>query len=311
MAAHRMVRRGDRVLVGVSGGPDSLVLLSALTALAPEQRLNLRAVYVNHGLRPASARKEAALVRRTGRRWGIPVSVVSRTVRRRKGESLESAARRVRYDALLKLARRFRCGAVAVGHTRDDQAETVLMWILRGTGLAGLAGIPPVRVEGKVRFVRPLLAVSRLEVERFLKEQGIRPLLDRSNLSNRYTRNRIRRGLIPQLEKEYNPQLRRHLAGLAESVRADLEGLEQEAARFWRQAARVRKGSVRLKREILQKAHPALQRVLYRKAVCTLRGHCRGFTRRHWRLLEELAMNGAKGALDLPHQLRAEVRTNA
>lgn len=304
---HRMFRRGESILVAVSAGPDSTALLGLLVALAPEWRIRLRAVYVNHGLRPSAARREARQVKELGRRWGVPVTFVSRKVRRGRGESPESAARRVRYAALASVAKKYGCRSIALGHTRDDQAETVLLWILRGVGFTGLAGIPPVRWEGKIRIVRPLLEVSRREVEEFLKGQGIRPLLDRSNLSRRYARNRIRRGLIPQLEREYNPQLRRHLAVLAELVREEMEWIAQETASRFRSAARVRKQTVRLDRAKLKKAHPALRRELLRLAVRRLQGNSHGFAERHWRLLEELAANGACGAMDLPHRLRAEV----
>lgn len=332
ISRHRMFRRGDRLLVAVSAGPDSTALLASLVALAPEWKLHLRAVYVNHGLRPAAARREAQRVKELGRRWGVPVSIVSKKIRRGKGESPESAARRVRYAALLSIARKFKCNAIALGHTQDDQAETVLLWILRGVGFTGLAGIPPVRVEAarhwtdggparrrmdggeKLRFVRPLLQVSRREVEHFLKGQGIHPLLDRSNLSGRYLRNRIRRSLIPQLEREYNPQLRRHLAVLADLVREEVEWIDQETASRFRsiarhrtdgRQARVRKRTIRLDRAKLQKEHPALRRELLRLAVRRLQGDSNGFAERHWRLLEELAANGARGAMDLPHGLHA------
>lgn len=312
IAAHKMFRRGDRVLVGVSGGPDSLSLLSVLTALRKELKLTLRAAYVDHALRPAAAKKEAALVKRLGKEWGVPVTLVSRKVRPERGESPESAARRVRYAALASVAKKQGCRSIALGHTQDDQAETVLLWILRGVGFTGLAGIPPVRREGKLRIVRPLLQVSRREVEQFLKGQGIRPLLDRSNLSRRYTRNRIRHGLIPQLEREYNPQLRRHLAVLAELVRDETEWISQETSSRFRSMARIRKQVVRLDCSKLKKAHPALRRELLRLAVRRLQnGHPRGFAERHWRLLDQLATNGACGAMDLPHGLRAEVRTNS
>lgn len=310
MTRHKMFRRGERVLAAVSAGPDSTALLGLLVALAPEWKLRLRAVYINHGLRPAAARREAERVQELGRRWGVPVSVIRRVVRLRRGESPESAARRVRYEALTSVARQYNCRTVALGHTQDDQAETVLLWILRGVGFTGLAGIPPARQEGGIRFVRPLLAVSRCEVEQFLKGQGIRPLLDRSNLSNRYRRNRLRNRLIPQLEREYNPQLRRHLAALAALVREELEWIDRETASQFRSMARVRRRTIRLDRSQLQKAHPALRRELFRLSVRRLRGDSNGFTERHWRLLEQLAANGSRGALDLPHQLRAEVRTN-
>lgn len=315
---HSMFRRGGRVLVGVSGGPDSLALLSALVALAPELKITLRACYVDHGLRPAAARREQALVRRYGKLWGVPVTVVKARVTRRGGQSPEAAARRARYDALWAVAKRLRCRAVAIGHTADDQAETVLMWILRGTGTAGLAGIPPCRlitpvsgtgyrIKSGLRLVRPLLETPREEVTAYLKQQGIRPLLDRSNLSARFTRNRIRRDLIGRLEREYNPRLRQHLCSLAEIVRGDLDWLGKQAAAELRRVGRQGKKGIRLNRARLRVLHPALRRGVLRRAVERLQGDCSGFGYAHWVALEGLALNGAKGAADLPHGFRAEI----
>lgn len=303
---HRMLRRGERVLAGVSGGPDSLVLLSALVALAPELKVALRACYVDHGLRPAACRREREAVRRYGRLWGVPVTVVKVRVARRGGQSPEAAARQARYGALGAEAKRLRCGVLALGHTADDQAETVLMWLLRGAGTSGLAGIPPVRETDGVRLVRPLISCTRAEVQGHLRKLGVRPLLDRSNLSTRFTRNRIRHGLIGQLERSYNPQLRRHLCATAEILREDLDWLEQEVRAEFRRSARVGRKGVRINSARLRRMHPALRRGVLREAVRRLQGDCAGFGYGHWRALEHLAQNGARGAADLPHGFRAE-----
>ncbi len=318
VAGHRMLRRGDRVLAGVSGGPDSLALLSALVALTPKLGVTLRACYVDHGLRPAAARQERDLVRRCGRLWGVPVTVAARRVIRQGGISPEAAARQVRYAALVSAARRFRCGVVAVGHTADDQAETVLMRILRGAGPTGLAGIPPVRElvppagskagrGGRIRLVRPLIGCSRAGVRAYLRRQGVRPLLDRTNLSSRFTRNRIRNELIGQLERAYNPQLRRHLCETAEILREDMDWLDIQTAAEFRRTARVGTRGIRLDRARLRRVHPALRRGVLREAVRRLQGDRAGFGYGHWRVLERLAVNGRRGAADLPHGLRAEI----
>ena len=307
IAKHRMLRRGDRVLVAVSGGPDSLALLSVLVVLREELRVTLRAVYVDHRLRPAAARKEAALVKRLGLEWGVPVAVLRRLVQQKKEESLETAARRIRYEALTALARSSRCAAIATGHTADDQAETVLMRILRGAGITGLAGIPPVRradPAGKIRLIRPLIHLTRAEVKAHLRSQKIRPLLDRSNLSVRFLRNRIRRNLLADLEK-INPQVRRHLARMAELAREDLDWMKAEAAGRFRLTARVQRASVRLDRVLLRKDPPALRRAVLRLAAERLQGSGQGFALRHWELLDRLLVGAGTGAADLPHRFRA------
>ena len=308
-----MVRPGDRILVGVSGGPDSVALLTALVALRQEKRLTLFAAYVDHGARPAAARQEAAFVKKLGKLWGIPVTVLKRTVRKQGGESWEAVARKVRYEALMTVARRLRCGAIALGHTQDDQAETILMWVLRGTGTSGLTGIPPVRdVNGSskervIRIIRPLIACSRKEVEAFLKSHGLRPLHDKSNDSARYLRNRIRHELIPFLERRYNPQVKRHLAQLADVLREDLAWLGQETASLFRQAVRARNGSVRLNCDALQAVPTAVRRGTLKLAIERLQGDRHGFSSGHWMALDEMIIQGAPRFLDLPHGVRAEI----
>ncbi|MBI3332657.1 MAG: tRNA lysidine(34) synthetase TilS [Candidatus Omnitrophica bacterium] len=306
---HRMLRAGDRVLIGVSGGPDSLALLAALVSLRDRFRVALQAAYVDHGLRPAAARREAALVQATCRRWGVPAHRIRRSVRKRGGESPEAAAREARYEALTLLARRHRCGTIALGHTRDDQAETVLMWLIRGAGTTGLAGIPPVRRMEGMKIVRPLIRSSRAEGIAYLKGHGIRPLKDRTNNSPRYLRNRIRHELIPLLESRYNPQVRERLSGLAEILREDLDWMSGQLQARFRQVARLGKGWVRIDRRRLRRDPTALRRGVLRLALARLQGNLQGFSSRHWGTLEALLCdsNGGPTGVDLPHRVRAEL----
>ncbi len=309
---HRMLKFGDRVLAGVSGGPDSLALLSSLVALRDSFGLVLRAAYVDHGLRPAACRREAALVREMGRLWGVPVDVLGGKVRRSGGESLEAAARAVRYEVLAGLARRLRCSKIALGHTRDDQAETVLMWLLRGTGTTGLAGIPPVRALKRsaagrsVKIIRPLIESSRAEVEATLRDHRIRALQDSSNRSVKFLRNRIRHELLPLLERQYNPRMRDHLSRLAEILRADLDWIESQGKAAFRQLARVSKSRIRLDRIQMIRLPAALRRTTLRLAIEKLQGSRNGFSSRHWGMLEQRMMEKHPSPVDLPHGFRAE-----
>ena len=310
-----MIRRGDKVLAAVSGGPDSLALLTALVALREPIGFDLRAVYVNHGLRPAAARREAELVREMGKRWKVPAAVVRGPVRKFSGESPESAARRLRYNRLVSAAKKFRANRIALGHTADDQAETVLMWFLRGAGTAGLSGIPPVRrlsdgngtKAGSLRIVRPLIDCSRKEVEEFLKGRGIRPLKDKSNRSKRFLRNRIRHELLPLLERRYSPTLRRHLAQMADLLREDRVWMEQEAQKRFSGTASLRNGKIRFDLRRMRAVPSALRRALLRLAVERLQGNCQGFSAEHWIGLERICLSGECRGLDLPHGFRAEI----
>ena len=227
-------------------------------------------------------------------------------MKKTSGQSLEATARSIRYEALTSLAKAKRLSILALGHTQDDQAETVLLWLLRGTGTAGLAGIPPVRKSsGGIRIIRPLIAVSRKEVEDFLRGHRIAPMRDASNRSMRFTRNRIRRELIPLLEAKYNPRLRSHLGQLAEILREDLEFLQSQWEEIFRAVGRVGKRGIRLDREHLAQYPPAARRGVLRYAVSALQSDTQGFAQPHWLSLEKMLTNGAICALDLPHRFRA------
>ncbi len=225
--AKRLFGRGERILVAVSGGPDSVALLSVLTALAPSWELALRAVHINHGLRGMESDEDAAFVADLCNRLGV--ELVSERVPltgpavRRKGRSLQEDAREARYAAMTRVATVHRVDKIALGHTADDQAETLMMWMLRGAGTAGLAGIPPTR---RPLFTRPLLDVSRAEILTYLEAQDLAFRVDSSNAKALYLRNRIRHELLPAL-KRFNPRVLEVLKRQAEILREEDLCLEQ------------------------------------------------------------------------------------
>jgi len=217
--AHELVRPGELVVCAVSGGPDSMALLHALWELAARLGVRLEVATVDHGLRP-EARAEGELVRARAQAlelpWhGLVVDVAAARRARGRGPSLQDAARRLRLEALEALAERRGAARVALGHQADDQAETVLFRVVRGTGLPGLAGIPYARAP----FIRPLLDVSRAEIARYLVRRSIPFVEDPSNGDARFARARIRHRLLPLLAEE-NPRVREALVGLAAAARA-------------------------------------------------------------------------------------------
>lgn len=227
---HRQCHLNDRhrIVVGVSGGPDSLTLLHLLCQTA----LPVVAVYFNHQLRPESER-EADYVQKLAEQWGAESFLTGKEDVRRlaveSGCSLETAARKARYRFLLSVAENQRAQAVAVGHTADDQVETVLMHLLRGSGLEGLRGMEYRTLLGEfsttIPVVRPLLGFWRAEIEQYCLNNGIHPLQDVSNLSTEFTRNRIRLELIPLLQ-QYNPQIKRRLWTMSRVVSRHLQVIE-------------------------------------------------------------------------------------
>ena len=220
---HGLLAKGDRVLVAVSGGPDSTALLHGLVQLAPRLGIAVTAVSVDHGLRPEAA-AEARSVKKRCRSVGVACEVVAVDVgqARRPHVSVQEAARDARLAALERAAARLGCAKIALGHTADDQAETVLFRILRGTGIAGLAGIPYQRGP----FIRPLLDVRRAELLAYLAKRKIDFISDPSNANRRYARARIRHDVLPALAWE-NPRVVESLLSLAREARG-------EPSRPWR-----------------------------------------------------------------------------
>lgn len=219
---HAMLAGGELVLVAVSGGADSTALLHLLVTLAPEWRLRLHVLYVDHGLRPESA-SDADIVRALGRRLGVPVSVEPVVVAR--AGSQEEAARVARYRALEAHAERLGADRIAIGHTADDQAETVVMRLLEGASVRGLAGIPPVRG----RVIRPLLDVRRGELEAELARAGLGWIEDPTNVDPKFLRNRIRHEILPVLAASYDADIVAALGRVAAQARAAVTTIDRLA----------------------------------------------------------------------------------
>ncbi|MBI4638822.1 MAG: tRNA lysidine(34) synthetase TilS [Candidatus Rokubacteria bacterium] len=219
---HAMLAGGETVLVAVSGGADSVALLHLLVTLRPAWRLTLHVLHVDHRLRADSAR-DAEFVRSLGLRLGVPVDVTAVEVP--AGGSLEAAARAARHAALEACAERIGAGRIALGHTADDQAETVLMRVLSGAGLRGLAGIPAVRG----RIIRPLLETRHAALVAELTRAGLAWLEDPSNRDPKFLRNRIRHDLLPFLAAEYNPDIVGALTRAAAAARESVDALDRVA----------------------------------------------------------------------------------
>jgi tRNA(Ile)-lysidine synthase len=221
---HAMLAGGERVLVGVSGGADSVALLATLVVLAPALRLDVHVLHVDHQLRPGSG-ADATFVQDIAARLGVPAGV--ERVRVPPGGSVEAAARLVRHTALETAARRLGAHRIALGHTADDQAETVLMRLLDGAGVRGLAAIPAVRG----RIIRPLIAARRRDVEAALRDAALPWLEDPMNRDPKFLRNRIRHEVLPLLAASYDGDVVPALVRTAGLAREATEALDQLAAR--------------------------------------------------------------------------------
>lgn len=223
-----LLEPADRVVVAVSGGADSVCLLHCLGELAPKYGLELLAAHFNHNLRGAESDEDQKFVVDLCRRLGVELTAGSALVReiaKRQKRSLEEACRNSRYEFLLSLKRDRGFGKIALGHNLDDQAETVLMNVIRGAGIDGIKGINPVRD----CCIRPLIEVTREEIREFLDSRKIPFRLDSSNLDNSFRRNSIRNSLIPEIRGKYNPSVTAALGRLASIARMESSFLDKLA----------------------------------------------------------------------------------
>jgi tRNA(Ile)-lysidine synthase len=297
----KLLRPDDRVLVAVSGGPDSVCLLMVLHEM--RQRgvmpgLDLQVAHVNYGLRREESEKDEAYVRELGKTLSLPVHVERAHLVPRPGQTLQGQARDVRYAFFARVRREYGLTAVVTGHTADDQAETVLMWLLRGSGTSGLAGIPVQRGDG---IMRPLLGVTREQVVDYLASRGIAYRTDASNATPVYRRNRIRHEIMPLL-RTFNPRIVQGLARAAEILAAEaalLDDLERE--RWTAVVKEIGPGRVLLQGERLAQEPLGLQRRLIRRALSVVRGSSAGLTFRHvGDILARVVRAEHGGKLDLP-----------
>lgn len=271
---HAMLAGGERVVAAVSGGPDSTVLLSVLAALREDLRLDLHAAHLNHGLRP-EASLDAAAAAAMAASLGCPYYEATEDVAAaaaRERRSIEDAGREARYRFLAGVAGRIQAAVIATGHTRDDQAETVLMRLLRGSGPRGLAGIPPVRPHGGLRVIRPLIETPRVEITRYLARHALDAREDASNRDLSVLRNRVRLVLLPILEG-YNPDVRRALARLAGVMRDEADALDALSAPDVDAVLRGTRASVRIAPDAFERLPIALQRRALREAIRRVRGN--------------------------------------
>jgi tRNA(Ile)-lysidine synthase len=290
-----LIRSGDSILAGVSGGPDSLTLLYTLNTLRKELNFSLHVAHLDHMLRKNSA-ADRKFVEKICRKLDLPVTTARVDIKKQsKNRSIEEAAREARFNFFFRVAKKTKSAKIALGHNLDDQAETVLMRLLRGSGLSGLSGILPKREMNGFLIIRPLIETRRRDIEKFLKRKGIRPRIDSTNAQDIYFRNNIRNKLMPLLERAYNPNIKTILSNTAESIGQDYDLLNRYA--------RIKLSSLgrELKLNKLRGMHPSERRMVLRLAFQRLKGNMRTITFKHIQELEDLIDNRPSNSIvDLP-----------
>ena len=262
-----LLDKRDRVIVGVSAGVDSMVLLHLLYRFREEFDLSLVIAHAHHGLRPVESDCEAEFVQKESHRLGLPFESRQFNVRefqRSGGFSLQDAARRLRFEFFHEVLKKYGARKIALGHHADDQVETVLLNLFRGSGLKGLKGMLPIR-EGRV--IRPLLEVRREEIEDFARENAIPYLFDSSNLKGNYLRNRIRLHLIPLIERDYQSGFRRRLLRTSRLLSHENDFLEKEAEKAYKKIVEETDRGIVFTLSSYQSLHPVLQWRVTQKAL--------------------------------------------
>jgi len=308
-----MFDSGDSVLVGLSGGPDSVALLHLLTEIAPEYSLKIGVAHLNHSLRGESSERDAEFAEELAKNLNLPYYIRKEDVLNYQlvnRLSLEEAARCVRYAFFQDIAEKNRFSKIALGHHADDNAELILMYLLRGSGTVGISGIPPVRNFHGIKIVRPLINLTRNEIISFLRKKGLRYVYDESNTEIKYLRNRIRHSLIPELKASYNPATVEALNRFSSVIRSEEEWIDREIIEplFTDSVIYADKDKIVISYQKIEKLHIAAKRRVIRKAVGSVKGNLRRIGYVHTEAVIALLDSKKRiGMLDLPDGIRVRL----
>ena len=298
---YHMIGPGDKVIAAVSGGADSVCLVHVLYRLSRELDLRLVVAHFDHGWRPGEDEFETELVRSFAFSLGLPFETAKSPSRMKKGLlSLEESARNERYGFLERVREKHLANRVALGHHLHDQAETFLMRVLRGSGVSGLAAIPPTRDN----LIRPLIEVTRDEIELYVKERELSFAVDSSNLNTDLFRNRIRLELVPLL-LQYQPRLVEHLGEMTSTLREESEFLDSLSAEWiGKETGPHSNKKISIPLQPFLALPAVLRKKIIRKILATLRGSVRRIGRKHIHAVDELAKSTQpQGRLNLPERL--------
>ncbi|MBO8172694.1 MAG: tRNA lysidine(34) synthetase TilS [Bacillaceae bacterium] len=302
----QLIKPEDRILVAVSGGPDSIALLHILKSLSDEQGWEVAAAHLNHGFRGEESEADAEYVRSFCQQYDIPLEIRFVDVpkyMKETGRGAQESAREIRYEFLTEIAGRYHMSKIATGHHADDQIETILMRIIRGTGLDGLQGMPEIRKIGPVEVVRPLLSFRKQELEDYCREHDLNPRRDSSNESVKYTRNKVRLDVLPVL-REINPGVDEAVLQLGEIAAEETHFMNREAMHILEKVMEQKdRHKMVINRTVLQEFDIALQRRVC-KLILSCLFHNRNQNERTFSLISDILRfirnPEPSGSIDIP-----------
>ena len=302
--ANDMFAKGDKVIVAVSGGPDSISLLHLLHSLKEKLHISLAVAHVNHSLRGDESDKDEAYVKEFCARFSIDYFVRKADIHKieeEKGISCETAGREVRYEFFSELLKEIKADKIALAHNANDQAETVLMRIMRGTGMEGLIGIKPVR--DKI-FVRPLINVKREEIEKYCLENNLEPRIDKSNMEKIYNRNKIRLELIPYIKVNFNEDIISTINRLSSTINKDNQYLEEIANKKFEKFCKKDHDKVIIYEKAFKEPEAIITRII-RIALRKVVGNLYNFEKSHIYDVISIQANSTSKMVTLPNHVVA------
>ncbi|AVD36743.1 tRNA lysidine(34) synthetase TilS [Clostridioides difficile] len=279
---HNLIQKGDKIVLGLSGGPDSVCLLHVLNRLKKDFNIEIYAAHLNHQIRGIEAQKDALYVSKLCEDMGIIFFVKSINVPKyceNEGLSLEEGARKLRYEMFYEIKDKIKANKIAIGHNLNDQAETVMMRIMRGTGLKGLKGIDYIRDNC---IIRPILDVERSEIEEYCEAYNLNPRIDKTNLENIYTRNKIRLDLLPYMKDNFNSNVIESIVRMSNSLKSDNDYIEKEAEAKFREVSNIKeKGFVEINLDDFVCLHDAIKVRVLRNSIKHILGDTNFVDQRH------------------------------
>ena len=264
---YNLIEKGDKIVLGLSGGPDSVCLLHILNRLREVLDIEVYAAHLNHQIRGLEAQQDALYVSQLCESLGVTFFVKSINVPQYCKDnklSLEEGARKLRYEMFFEIKESLNANKIAIAHNMNDQAETVLMRMMRGTGLQGLKGIDYIR-DGVI--IRPILDIERSEIEAYCEEHKLNPRIDSTNLESIYTRNKIRLELIPYMKENFNSNVTESIVRMSNSLKCDNEFIEEEALKQFRNISCINEGNLEIKIEKFKNLHKSLKSRIIRHGI--------------------------------------------
>lgn len=300
-----LIDKGDGIVVGLSGGPDSVCLLNLLNSVKDELNLKLAAAHINHMIRGEEADGDERYAEEMCNKLGIPFFALRKDVEgygREEGLSSETAGRKVRYDFFNEVANKLDYSKIATAHNANDQAETILLRIMRGTGLDGLGGIP---VKRENRYIRPILFMKREEIEGYCEENKLKPRIDCTNLEKLYSRNKVRLDILPYMKENFNKYVIEAINRMALLLQDDNNFIVEEVSKIYKKYCIEKEDKVIIQKEVFKMSKAIVGRII-RKAIKKVNGNQYDVELKHIKEIEEIQRVSTNKNIDLPYGMCAE-----